>query len=488
MWYDWNAPQIERELRAARDQLGINTVRILLPYASEVKDGVRQRVGGQLPKLRQIARIAGDLDLRLIVTLFDFDDVWPQPNSEAEADRIEYVRLLLGNFVGDDRIIAWDLHNEPDHYKAWQNGKVQQVLGWLGRLADEVHRIAPNHLVTVGMGFYENFLQRGPDGRRVIDYSDLISMHSYNRSDIARQLDVLRAHTAKPIVIEEFGWPTGNTCLARNYNEAEQEAVYRDVLGAAKGRTAGVIAWTLRDFDPGPTQRWETREDYYGLFRPDGTLKPAAKLFAAYSVPPLPSALDTAVPLTRVPGPSPDKEDESMLVPGSTFYVKRLFRQAWDNLGGRAMFGLPIGEAYTIPGDKPDDLRVIQYFEAGAFELTPVSPRAPGFASRSPADKAMLQMKPFQLGRDYTAAKGISTGDGKRVASIFDDFYDDLRGSWRLGKPITDAFVEDLGSVQTRVQYFEKGRLQLNPTTGRVEFGQLGRWAWEAKCAAAPVQ
>jgi hypothetical protein len=88
----------------------------------------------------------------------------------------------------------------------------------------------------------------------------------------------------------------------------------------------------------------------------------------------------------------------------------------------------------------------------------------------------------------YTAAKGIPTGAGKTVSSTFRSFYVDYRGFWRLGKPITDAFIEDLGGVKTTVQYFEKGRLQLNPTTKIVEFGHLGRWAWEQRCASAPVQ
>ena len=45
---------------------------------------------------------------------------------------------------------------------------------------------------------------------------------------------------------------------------------------------AGVLAWTLRDFDAGPTARYDTREEHYGLYRADGSLKPAAAFFKAY--------------------------------------------------------------------------------------------------------------------------------------------------------------------------------------------------------------
>ena len=60
-------------------------------------------------------------------------------------------------------------------------------VGQLARMADEVHRLAPKQLVTVGMGEYQNLLVPGPDGRRVIDYSDLVSIHLYDAGAARRQ-------------------------------------------------------------------------------------------------------------------------------------------------------------------------------------------------------------------------------------------------------------------------------------------------------------
>jgi hypothetical protein len=201
----------------------------------------------------------------------------------------------------------------------------------------------------------------------------------------------------------------------------------------------------------------------------------------------LPSVVDTDLPLTTNMKVGPKEEDASMPVAGSKYYVKRRFRHAWVHLGGQASFGLPISEAFAIARPKPHDAHVIQYFEAAALELYQTTLQVP-FDELKPDEKAMLQARPLDLGVAYTAAKGIPTGGDKRIASAFQAFYDQHRGAWRLGKPITDAFVEDLGGVSTTVQYFEKGRLQRNPTTNVVEFGQLGRWAWETQCASAPVQ
>jgi hypothetical protein len=36
--------------------------------------------------------------------------------------------------------------------------------------------------------------------------------------------------------------------------------------------------------------------------------------------------------------------------------------------------------------------------------------------------------------------------------------------------------------VPTRVQYFQKGSLEVNPETGVIQLGQLGRWLYNNQC------
>ena len=73
-------------------------------------------------------QIAGSLNLRVIVTLFDFYESFPDSGSGTEAKNLDYLRALLPSFAGDDRILAWDLHNEPDNYSLWKAGDPQKVL------------------------------------------------------------------------------------------------------------------------------------------------------------------------------------------------------------------------------------------------------------------------------------------------------------------------------------------------------------------------
>lgn len=494
MWKRWNAPQIDRELHIARDQLGVNTIRIMFPYSPDGKDengGTLDENG--LRKLREVVQIAGKLHLRVIVTLFDFSKDFPAAGSRGEAKNIAYLRWLIGNFVNDDRIIAWDIHNEPDHYDIWADGGAQEVLGWLGRMADVIHQIDPNHMVTVGMGQYVNLWQPGPDGRSVLDYSDLVTIHSYNAADLARQLEELRSHTGKPIVLGEFGWPTGPDCVVKGYTETQQTEVYRQMVAAAIGRTAGIVAWTLRDFDPGPTLRSDTREEHYGLYRVDGSLKPASDYYKTYPGTLLPSSMDSDLKLTGDEPGTGDKSDSPMLVPGTGFYIKGRFRRAWELFGGEESFGLPLSEAFI----RPDDERVVQYFQRGVFELYPEATRRPDINKFSEADRIALGVRAVALGeqlvegRTFPAA-GVPAPDaqvfpetGHTLQGEFLNFYNSaIRGPWRLGAPISEELDENINGVPTRVQYFQKGRLQWNDATKHVEISMLGAWSWDQQCAS----
>jgi hypothetical protein len=301
-------------------------------------------------------------------------------------------------------------------------------------------------------------------------------MHTYDAGTVAPELGQLRAQTAKPIIIEEFGWPTGPGCM-ENYSETTQVRLYRAVLDAAKDRTSGVVAWTLRDYDAGPTDRWDTFEDNFGLIRPDGSLKPAAQLFQAINVPPLPPATVTKEQLTSLNPSLPDGDNAPLLIPESGHYVKGMFRKAWEQLGGRGSFGLPLTEAFVRKSDRV----VMQYFEGALLEL---HPREKSELRGLPAaEQAMLVIQPSGLGA--TLAGGRNLPPPQPPQGQFLDFYNGIKGPWRLGAPISAELTEKINGVPTRVQYFERGRLELNPATQTIAVGPVGKMALDARCAAA---
>jgi hypothetical protein len=331
----------------------------------------------------------------------------------------------------------------------------------------------------------------GPDGRRPIDYSDVASVHIYNAADAARQLDELRAHTKKPILLGEFGWPTGPACAVRDYTEQQQDAVYQTTLAAAQGRVAGVLAWTLRDYDAGPTRRWETREEHYGLFRPDNSLKPAAEHLRAYPAAPLPSALKTTLSLSvENPGP-PTGTDAPLLIEETGHYVKGDFRKAWGDLNGRYNLGPPISEAFV----RAEDRRVVQYFSGAVIELHPEVREDPNFPLLTPEEQLQRVVRFIDIGsantrgRSFPAQQGVNHDPGYyfpetgyAVDPQFRHYYSTLGGRWRFGVAISGKVMEQVNGVMMAVQYFQNGSLQDSPITKAIEVGRLGRWAWDIQC------
>ena len=499
MWEDWKGEQIGRELAAARADLGVNVVRVLVPFSEGSWKAGRDGVNAlMLGRLREMVQMAGDLDTRLIVSLFDFEEFFPAPGSRDEADQRAWLTQLVGNFKGDDRIMAWDIHNEPDNYKRWKEpGGPEEILTWTGRMADLLHQLAPNHLVTVGVGHYETLWRPAPDGRTMLDYSDVVSFHTYNAADTERQIYEIRARSPKPILLEEFGWPTGPRCSQAGYDEATQAETYRQQLQVATGRVAGVVAWTLRDFDAGPTARFDTREEHYGLYRADGSLKPAAGFFKVYDASPLPPATHTSLPITQtgpnpIDGPLAPKRYASEL---ATAYLKSYFRRAFELFGAQGSFGVPLSDAYV----RPEDGRVVQYFSAGLLAYYPEAPaQIPDFALYNEFDQVSFLVKPEPLGTRLAAGRGDGPfarvndpgGDaryfpqtGHTLRDDFRSFYNAVRGTWRLGLPISEQFTEQVDGRDTTVQYFERGRLEHDPG-GAVRVGALGLQAWQGQCRA----
>ncbi len=135
MWQQetFDPSTIDRELGLAQD-LGFNTVRVFVNYIVWHTDppGLKSR-------LNQFLEIADRHQIRVMLILFDdcfkpepqagpqpdpepgvHNSQWVQsPGAARRSDRSawpqleEYVRDVVGAFAQDDRVLAWDLYNEP---------------------------------------------------------------------------------------------------------------------------------------------------------------------------------------------------------------------------------------------------------------------------------------------------------------------------------------------------------------------------------------
>lgn len=318
-WGEWNGPQVWLELQKARE-LGMNAVRIGLPYDTpmgmdvvwgEGCEGRPDRCSearGTLPNhMTQFLQLASEHGMKVLFVLFDWSDSFPELGTAEYRRQVNYLRAIVGPFAEDDRVMGWDLRNEPENYKNWRLQGPARVVAWTEDIAREVRAIDRRHPLTVGVASYQTmWLDTG--GKQLLDIVDFVGFHSYEAGGLSGQIAETKKRTGKPILLGEMGWPTGPARLSTpraRYDEATQQFLYQAMIrDVAANDIAGMMQWTLWDHPLGNPNHYiePTIQAWFGLVRLDGTFKPAAGDFRdSYQVPLLPSTTKTNVPLT-LPG------------------------------------------------------------------------------------------------------------------------------------------------------------------------------------------
>src|SRR5271165_6441173 len=207
MWQadTFDAERIDKELGWA-EGLGMNTMRVFLHDLLWDQDAVRFR-----NRIDTFLTIASKHHIRPLFVLFDscwdpnpklgkqrdpkpgvHNSGWVQsPGLKALDDPVQYKRLevyvkgVVGAFGSDNRVLAWDLWNEPDNLSdssyADPNSKVNRVLELLPRVFDWAREANPKQPLTSGVwkGDWSSPEKLGPMEKIQINYSDVISFHNY---------------------------------------------------------------------------------------------------------------------------------------------------------------------------------------------------------------------------------------------------------------------------------------------------------------------
>ena len=318
-WLAWDGAITQAQLAVAAS-LGVNTIRIGLPYDNPSTvlpmiwgadcgptAAACATPHGWLPQaMTQLLQIAAGYHMKVLFTLFEWNNDFPAPGTPTFARQQAYVQSIVAPFANDDRVLGWDLHNEPENYGRWDSGAGgAAVIDWAAAMAGVVRRLDAHHPLTVGLADYRD-LWLAPAGRSFAGIVDFVSFHCYDAGGLRTQIDALTARTGKPVLLEEMGWPTGPAKLSSSkavYDEPTQSFLYHTMLDDAKASTlAGVIQWQLEDLPIGTLEHYikPSIEAWFGLVRRDGSLKPAAALFRdLYPAPPLPSSTVSNLPLSR---------------------------------------------------------------------------------------------------------------------------------------------------------------------------------------------
>ncbi len=251
------------------ENLGMNTMRVFL------HDLVwKQDAGGFRKRIDRFLSVAKKHHIKPIFVLLDscwdpFPEVFhqrpPQPgihnsrwvqspganglsDPKQEPRVLDYIANVVLAFADDDRILAWDVWNEPDNLNASSYGRVERpdkeklVLALLPKVFQYARSGRPSQPLTSGLwkGDWSAPAKLSAIEKIQVEQSDVISFHSYDPpAEFEKRIQWLQQYK-RPILCTEFmARPRGST--------------FETILPIAKKHKVGAWNW---GFVAGKTQTW----------------------------------------------------------------------------------------------------------------------------------------------------------------------------------------------------------------------------------------
>jgi Cellulase (glycosyl hydrolase family 5) len=298
MWQEdsFDPQEIDKELKWA-ESIGMNTMRVFLHDLLWQQDSV-----GFSKRIDQFLGISSKHHIRPIFVLFDscwdpapklgpqhppvpgvHNSGWVQsPGKQALSDPSQYPRLqayvkgVVGAFAKDQRVLAWDVWNEPDNDNRTAYGKVELadkakfVNALLPQVFDWARAEHPSQPLTSGV--WQGDWNLDTTSSRTIqiqlEQSDVISFHNYGWPEQFEQRVVTLQQYHRPLICTEYmARPAGSTFdtvlpVALKYHVAAIN------WGLVAGKTQTYLPW---DSWERPYVTIDPVSWFHEVFRTNGT-------------------------------------------------------------------------------------------------------------------------------------------------------------------------------------------------------------------------
>lgn len=301
MWQaeSFDIETIEKEL-ALSASIGMNTHRVFLHDLVFEQDPE-----GFLSRIDQFLTAADAHGIKPMLVLFDgvwdpmpkpgpqrdpvphrHNSGWVQgPGAAALKDRSQHPRLqryvegVVGRFADDERVLAWDLFNEPENTNQRAYGAVElsdkydRAFDLLREAFAWARAANPSQPLTAGV--WGHFA--GPDGQQpealtgisrfMLDNSDVISFHTYEAPDVApHQIAFLKSY-GRPILCTEYLARSRDNTFENLLPLFKEHRVAAYNWGFVAGKTNTLYPWDSWDREyTGEPEVW-----HHEIFRADYT-------------------------------------------------------------------------------------------------------------------------------------------------------------------------------------------------------------------------
>jgi len=271
MWGNYKQEVWSYEMAIAR-RAGANTIRFWLS----------PKVYGRNPKqflrnLEQALSAARDNNLLCIPVLFN---AWRTSRPEWAVGHItaedmcaekrkgfeRYVRAVVSRFKDDQRVLMWEICNEPDLYADLQPFAVEFCEHWY----EFIKRIGARQPVTIGLASVANL-------ERFVHCQDILNFHFYDTEEVAirRVIQIAKDVSwryGKPVFCSETGTARSNQLEHRRNVELQTRLLEENDIGF-------ILPWLVRAkaADTCPERSLPHGLGCLALFEPDGTPREAAK-------------------------------------------------------------------------------------------------------------------------------------------------------------------------------------------------------------------